>query len=44
MDLRVRDVDPKLMAQLKSKAALAEKTLSAFVVELLKKAVGVKQP
>lgn len=37
MDLRVRDVDPDLMAQWKAKAALAKMTLSQWVVEMLKK-------
>jgi predicted HicB family RNase H-like nuclease len=42
MDLRVRDVDPKLMARLKAKAALAQMTLSKFVVAVLKKEVAMK--
>ena len=36
-DLRVQNIDPKVMAQLKSKAALAGKTLRDFVEELLRK-------
>jgi hypothetical protein len=38
MDLRLRDIDPAVMARLKSKAALAQKTLREFLMEILKKA------
>ena len=38
-DLRVQNIDPKLLAQLKSKAALAGLYLREFVVEALRKAV-----
>ena len=39
-DLRVTKIDPKLMAQLKSNAALAEKTLRDYVIDVLRKAVA----
>jgi predicted HicB family RNase H-like nuclease len=39
MDLRVNHIDPNLMARLKSQAALAQKTLREYVLEVLQKAV-----
>jgi uncharacterized protein (DUF1778 family) len=38
MDLRVNDVERDLIARLKSKAALAGKTLRELVIEALRKA------
>jgi plasmid stability protein len=38
-DLNIREIDSKLVAQLKSKAALAGKTMREFVIDLLRKAV-----
>jgi hypothetical protein len=37
-DLRINDVDPNLLAKLKSKAALERTTLREFVIKLLEKA------
>ena len=41
-DLRIRDVPPEVMAQLKSKAALAGKFLNDYMIDLLRKAVNRK--
>jgi len=39
-DLRVNNVDPELVRQLKSKAALANKTLAEYIIDRLRKAVA----
>lgn len=36
-DLRIRDVPPEIMAQLKSNAALAGKFLNDYMIDLLRK-------
>lgn len=41
-DLRIRDVPADVMAQLKSKAALADSTLQKYVIALIRRHVSKK--
>ena len=36
-DLRLKEIDAKLLAQLKSEAALGQKTLRTYILDLLRK-------